>query len=66
MGISQGTSTVIPDFMIIADDESDDLIITVNDNRIPQLRLNKMYEDLKKKPDIGNIIKKLGNGLEKI
>ena len=48
MGISQGTSTVIPDFMIIADDESDDLIITVNDNRIPQLRLNKMYEDLKK------------------
>jgi RNA polymerase sigma-54 factor len=34
--------------MIIADDESDDLIITVNDNRIPQLRLNKMYEDLKK------------------
>ena len=47
-GISTATSTVIPDFMITVDEESDDLIINVNDTRIPQLRLNKMYEDLKK------------------
>lgn len=47
-GLTYATSTVIPDFMIIADDESDDLLITVNDNRIPQLGLNKMYEKLKK------------------
>jgi RNA polymerase sigma-54 factor len=42
------TSSVIPDFQILADEESNDLIINVNDSRIPQLRLNKMYEELKK------------------
>lgn len=47
MGISIATSTVIPDFIISIDDD-DDIFITVNDTRIPQLKLNKMYEDLKK------------------
>ncbi len=47
MGLSIATSTVIPDFVISIDDD-DDLIINVNDTRIPQLKLNKMYEDLKK------------------
>jgi len=47
MGISIATSTVIPDFVISIDDE-DDIFINVNDTRIPQLKLNKMYEDLKK------------------
>jgi RNA polymerase sigma-54 factor len=47
MGISVATSTVIPDFVISIDDD-DDLVINVNDMRIPQLKLNKMYEDLKK------------------
>ena len=48
MGVSIATSTVIPDFMIFIDDESDEIMINVNDTRIPQLKLNKMYEDLKK------------------
>jgi RNA polymerase sigma-54 factor len=47
MGISIATSTVIPDFVISIDDD-DDVFINVNDTRIPQLKLNKMYEDLKK------------------
>ena len=47
MGISIATSTVIPDFLISIDDD-DDVFINVNDTRIPQLKLNKMYEDLKK------------------
>ena len=47
MGISIATSTVIPDFLISIDDD-DDVFINVNDIRIPQLKLNKMYEDLKK------------------
>ena len=47
MGISIATSTVIPDFLISIDDDYD-VFINVNDTRIPQLKLNKMYEDLKK------------------
>jgi RNA polymerase sigma-54 factor len=48
MGISIATSTVIPDFVISIDDDTDEIMINVNDTRIPQLKLNKMYEDLKK------------------
>lgn len=48
MGISIATTTVIPDFVISIDDDSDEIMINVNDTRIPQLKLNKMYEDLKK------------------
>lgn len=48
MGISIATTSVIPDFVISIDDDSDEIMINVNDTRIPQLKLNKMYEDLKK------------------
>jgi len=48
MGLSIATTSVIPDFVISIDDDSDEIMINVNDMRIPQLKLNKMYEDLKK------------------
>lgn len=66
MGISMATTSVIPDFVISIDDDSDEIMINVNDTRIPQLKLNKMYEDLKKKLDIANTIKKQKNGFVKI
>lgn len=45
---SSGTNTVIPDFIIEQDEETGELLITVNDSRIPVLRLNQAYEKLKK------------------
>ena len=46
---SQSTSnTIIPDFTIERDEETDELLINVNDSRIPILKLNKAYELLKK------------------
>lgn len=42
------TNTVIPDFSIYREDESDELIIKVNDSRMPTLRLNQAYAKLKK------------------
>ncbi|MBK9250010.1 MAG: RNA polymerase factor sigma-54 [Ignavibacteria bacterium] len=45
---SNSTQTVIPDFMVEYDEEKDDIIINVNDSRIPSLGVNVMYEKLKK------------------
>ncbi|MBS1537595.1 MAG: RNA polymerase factor sigma-54 [Bacteroidetes bacterium] len=42
------TNSVIPDFMVEYDEEKDDIIINVNDSRIPALGVNVMYEKLKK------------------
>jgi RNA polymerase sigma-54 factor len=42
------TNSVIPDFMVDYDEEKDDIIINVNDSRIPALGVNAMYEKLKK------------------
>lgn len=42
------TSTVIPDYSIEYDEKLDDIVISINDNRIPELRVNKMYERLKR------------------
>ncbi len=42
------TNTVIPDFVIERDPKTDELLITVNDSRLPQLQVNKAYEKLKK------------------
>jgi RNA polymerase sigma-54 factor len=42
------SSTVIPDYSIDYDEKTDDIIIVINDSRIPELRVNKMYERLKK------------------
>lgn len=41
-------NTVIPDYVVIHDEDSEDLLVSVNDSRMPQLRLNKAYEALKK------------------
>ncbi len=41
-------NTIIPDFTIERDEETDELLINVNDSRIPILKLNKAYELLKK------------------
>lgn len=43
-----GTNTVIPDFIIDQDEETGELLITVNDSRIPVLRLSQAYDKLKK------------------
>jgi|JI8StandDraft_2_1071088.scaffolds.fasta_scaffold04615_5 RNA polymerase sigma-54 factor len=42
------SSTVIPDYSIDYDEKTDDIVILINDSRIPELRVNKMYERLKK------------------
>ncbi|MBI3260512.1 MAG: RNA polymerase factor sigma-54 [Ignavibacteriae bacterium] len=42
------TNSVIPDFMVDYDEEKDDIIININDSRIPALGVNVMYEKLKK------------------
>jgi len=44
-------NTVIPDFIISRDEESNELIIDINDSRMPSLKLNKAYEKLKKETD---------------
>ncbi|MBE2189617.1 MAG: RNA polymerase factor sigma-54 [Desulfobulbaceae bacterium] len=41
-------NSVIPDFMINRDEESDELMIGLNDSRIPQIKLNNLYDKLKK------------------
>jgi RNA polymerase sigma-54 factor len=41
-------NTVIPDFIIERDEEKNDLIISVNDSRLPALHLSKAYENMKK------------------
>jgi len=45
---SSEMNTVIPDFTIQRDEDTNELLINVNDSRIPILRLNKAYEKLKK------------------
>lgn len=45
---STGSNTVIPDFIIDQDEETGELLITVNDSRIPVLRLSQAYDKLKK------------------
>jgi len=45
-------NTVVPDFVISKDDQTLELIITINDSRIPQIRLNNLYEKIKKSAKI--------------
>ncbi|HPI19381.1 MAG TPA: RNA polymerase factor sigma-54 [Candidatus Kapabacteria bacterium] len=40
-------NTVIPDFIVERDEEKNEIFITLNDSRIPPLRLNQAYEKLK-------------------
>lgn len=41
-------NTVIPDFIVDRDEDTDELIISLNDNRLPNLKLSKAYETLQK------------------
>jgi RNA polymerase sigma-54 factor len=41
-------NSVIPDFIVEIEEDTEELIITVNDGRIPSIRLSKAYENLKK------------------
>ena len=42
-----GTSSIIPDFFIHFDDEKNDFIIQLNDSRVPNIRVNRLYEQMK-------------------
>jgi len=44
----QEMNTVAPDFTVERDEELDDFIVTVNDSRLPALRVSTAYERLKK------------------
>lgn len=41
-------NTVIPDFSIEIEEKTNDLVITVNDSRLPALKLSKAYQNMKK------------------
>lgn len=47
-GANIGIGTIIPDFVIRYDDIERDIIISINDNRIPSLKVNNLYERLKR------------------
>jgi RNA polymerase sigma-54 factor len=42
-----GTNSIIPDFLIHFDEEKSDFLIQLNDSRVPTVRVNKMYEQMK-------------------
>jgi RNA polymerase sigma-54 factor len=44
---ASGTNSIIPDFFIHYDEEKDDFIIQLNDSRVPNIRVNKLYEQMK-------------------
>lgn len=41
-------NTVTPDYIVSKEEETGDLLISLNDNTIPELRLNKAYEKMRK------------------
>ena len=41
-------NTVVPDFIIEREEDSEELLITVNDSRLPTLRVSNAYDRLKK------------------
>lgn len=41
-------NSVIPDFLIVREEDTDELMISVNDSQMPQIKLSKAYESLKK------------------
>lgn len=42
------TNTVIPDFLVFKNQENGELMIEINDNRIPTLQLSKTYDNMRK------------------
>ncbi|GAB1430376.1 RNA polymerase factor sigma-54 [Ignavibacteria bacterium] len=47
-GATVGIGTIIPDFAARYDDDEQDILISINDNRIPSLKVNNLYERLKR------------------
>ncbi len=45
------TNSVIPDFVITIDEDSNELMISVNDGHTPSLKLNRAYESMKKEAE---------------
>lgn len=41
------TNSIVPDFLIHFDEEKNDFLIQLNDSRVPTVRVNKMYEQMK-------------------
>jgi RNA polymerase sigma-54 factor len=50
-------NTVIPDFVISTEDDEEELMISVNDSRVPQLKLSKAYEAMRKEAKNRNVNK---------
>ncbi|HRP02454.1 MAG TPA: RNA polymerase factor sigma-54 [Candidatus Kapabacteria bacterium] len=50
-------NTVIPDFIVEVDKEDNELLISLNDNKMPVLKVSKAYEILKKSGKIKNFNK---------
>ena len=42
------TNTVIPDFLVYRNENNDEIMIEVNDHRIPVLQLSKTYDNMRK------------------
>ncbi|MCS6808680.1 MAG: RNA polymerase factor sigma-54 [Bacteroidota bacterium] len=41
------TSSIIPDFLVFYDEDKNDFVIQLNDARVPAIRVNRMYEQMK-------------------
>ena len=46
--ISLGLNTIIPDFTVERDEETNELIISLNDNKMPVVRVSRAYEIMKR------------------
>jgi DNA-directed RNA polymerase specialized sigma54-like protein len=45
--VSGATGSIVPDFLIMYDEEKNDFLIQLNDSRVPTVRVNKTYEQMK-------------------
>lgn len=58
-------NTVVPDFIIEREEDSAELLITVNDSRLPTLRVSNAYERLKKEAKFHKFNKETRDWLRK-
>ncbi len=54
-------NTIIPDFVVHRDEDTDELIISMNDSRMPNLKLSKAYEHLQREAELNNYNKETKN-----
>jgi len=47
----ESVNVVIPDFIVKKDDDSEELIIVLNDGQMPNIKLSKAYDSLKRESD---------------